>query len=99
MKEKQHLITLLRLLVYVKKLSYDTTSLRSNFRRYIFLFFEFSKYNNQTLKSYRVNKFKIFFELVKHNFIIKSFSDQGYRMVVILPEVTVIKSQQNIYEC
>ena len=77
MKEKQHLITLLRLLVYVKKLSYDTKSLRSNFKRYIFPFFK----------------------LVKHNFIIESFSDQGYRMVVILPEVTVIKSQQNIYEC
>ena len=77
MKEKQHLITLLRLLVYVKKLSYDTKSLRSNFRPYIFPFFA----------------------LVKHNFIIESFSDQGYRMVVILPEVTVIKSQQNIYEC
>ena len=33
LKEKQHLITLLRLLAYVKKLRYTTKSLTSQFRR------------------------------------------------------------------
>ena len=95
-KEKQHLITLLRLLVYLKKLNYDTKSLRSKFRRYIFPFSDFLKYNNQAPNSYQVNKLKTFFELVKQNFVIESFSDQDYRMLVTIPEVFVYKSEQNI---
>ena len=59
MKEKQHLITLLRLLAYVKKL-------------------------------------KTFFDLVKNNFVIESFSHKHYRMLVTVPEVFVYKSEQNI---
>ena len=36
LKEKQHLITLLRLLAYVKKLKYTSKNLRSEFRQYRF---------------------------------------------------------------
>ena len=34
--------------------------------------------------------------MVKQNFVIESFSDEHYRMLVTLPEVFVYKSEQNI---
>ena len=96
LKEKQHLITLLRLLAYVKKLKYTTKSLTSQFRRYIFPLRDFLNYNNLTPNYYQVKKLKTFFDLVKNNFVIESFSDKYYRMLVTVPEVSVHKSEQNI---
>ena len=96
MKEKQHLITLLRLLAYLNRLKYKTKSLTSQFRRYRFPLRDFLDYNNANHNYYQVKKFKTFFDLVKKNFIIESFSDKHYRMLVTLPEVSVYKSQQNI---
>ncbi len=46
MKEKQHLITLLRLLAYLNRLKYKTKSLISQFRRYRFPLRDFLDYNN-----------------------------------------------------
>ena len=96
LKEKQHLITLLRLLAYVKKLRYTTKSLTSQFRRYRFPLRDFLNYNNLTPNYYQVKKLKTFFDLVKNNFVIESFSDKNYRMLVTVPEVSVHKSEQNI---
>ena len=96
LKEKQHLITLLRLLAYVKKLKYTTKSLTSQFRRYIFPLRDFLNYNNLTPNYYQVKKLKTFFDLVKNNFVIESFSDKHYRTLVTVPEVSVHKSEQNI---
>lgn len=96
LKEKQHLITLLRLLASVKKLKYTTKSLTSEFRRYRFPLRDFLNYNNLTPNYYQVKKLKTFFDLVKTNFVIESFSDKYYRMLVTLPEVLVYKSEQNI---
>ena len=96
LKEKQHLITLLRLLAYVKKLKYTTKSLTSQFRRYIFPLRDFLNYNNLTPNYYQVKKLKTFFDLVKTNFVIESFLDKYYRMLVTVPEVFVYKSEQNI---
>jgi hypothetical protein len=96
LKEKQHLINLLRLLAYVKKLKYTTKSLTSQFRRYRFPLRDFLNYNNLTPNHYQVKKLKTFFDLVKNNFVIESFSDKHYRMLVTVPEVSVYKSEQNI---
>jgi hypothetical protein len=97
LKEKQHLVTLLRLLVYVRGLDYNTKRLRSEFRKYIFPLREFLKYNKQTPNQYQLNKLKEFFDLVKGNFVIESFSDKHYRMLVTIPEVFILKSEQNIW--
>ena len=94
-KEKQHLVTFLRLLVFVRGLKYNTKQLRSKFRQYCFPLREFLKYNNQTLNQYQLNKLKHFFDLVRENFVIESFSDKHYRMLVTIPEVFVSKSEQN----
>ena len=96
LKEKQHLITLLRLLAYVKTLKYMTKSLTSKFRRYRFPLRDFLNYNNQVYNSYQVKKLKSFFDLVKTNFVIESFSNKDYRILVTIPEVSVHKSEQNI---
>ena len=96
LKEKQHLITLLRLLAYVKKLKYTSKSLTSEFRQYRFPLRDFLNYNNLTSNYYQVKKLKTFFDLVKTNFVIESFSNKYYRMLVTLPEVSVYKSEQNI---
>lgn len=96
MKEKHHLITLLRLLAYVKKLKYTTKRLTSEFRRYRFSLRDFLNYNNLTPNYYQVKKLKTFFDMVKNNFVIEAFSDKHYRMLVTVPEVSVYKSEQNI---
>jgi hypothetical protein len=96
-KEKLHLVTLLRLLAFIRRLKYNTKELRSKYRQYRFPLREFLKYNNQTLSQYQLNKLKHFFDLVKQNFVIESFSDNHYRMLVTIPEVFVTKSEQNIW--
>jgi len=96
LKEKQHLITLLRLLTYVKKLKYTNKSLTSEFRRYRFPLRDFLNYNNLTPNYYQVKKLKTFFDMVKTNFVIESFSNKHYRMLITIPEVSVYKSEQNI---
>lgn len=96
LKEKQHLIILLRLLAYVKRLNYVTKSLKSPFRQYKFPLRDFLNYNNLNPNSYQVNKLKNFFELVKTNFVIESFSQDHYQMFVTIPEVEIDKSKQNI---
>ena len=53
-KEKQHLITLLRLLVYVRGLKYNTKRLTSKYRQFRFPLREFLKYNNQTLRQRKI---------------------------------------------
>lgn len=96
LKEKQHLITLLRLLVYLKRLNYLTKSLKSQFRQYIFPLSDFLDFNNLNRNSYQLKKLKSFFDLVKNNFVIESFADSHYRMLVTVPEVFVYKSEQSI---
>jgi hypothetical protein len=96
LKEKQYLITLLRLLDYVKKLNYTKKSLRSEFRGYRFPLRDFLNYNNITPNYYQLKKLKTFFDLVKTNFVIESSSNKYYRMLVTVPEVAVYKSEQNI---
>jgi hypothetical protein len=60
LKEKQHLITLLRLLAYVKKLKYTNKSLTSEFRRYRFPLRDFLNYNNQLLIITKLRSLKPF---------------------------------------
>lgn len=95
-KEKKYLVTLLRLLAYLKTFTYTTQSLRSKYRRYIFPLRDFLRYNNLNPNHYQIDKFKTFFDLLKQNFFIESFSDEHYRMLVTVPEVFVYKSEQNI---
>jgi len=97
LKEKQHLITLLRLLVYVRGLKYNTKRLTSKFRQFRFPLREFLKYNKQTPNQYQLNKLKQFFSLVRENFLIQSFTDKHYRMIVTVPEVSLYKSEQNTW--
>ena len=96
MKEKQHLVPLLRLLAYVKKLTYTTKRLTSQFRRYRFPLRDFLNYSNLTPNYYQVKKLKTFFDMLKTNFVIESFSNKDYRMLITIPEVSVYKSEQNI---
>ena len=88
-KEKQYLylVTLLRLLTYLRNLPYETKSLKSQYRCYKFPFSDFLKYNNSNYNSYQIKKLKQFFE---------SFSDNSYPMLVTIPELTVYKSKENI---
>ena len=97
MKEKQHLVTLLQLLVFVRKLSYTPGELDAKYRKYTFPLREFLNYTNKATNQYQFNKLKDFFELVKENFIIESFTDTQYRMLITIPEVRIIKSEQNIW--
>ena len=96
LKEKQHLITLLRLLTYATKLKNTTKCLTSEFRRYRFPLRDFLNYNGLTYNYYQVKKLKTFFDMLKSNFVIASFSDKHYRMLVTVHEVSVYKSEQNI---
>ena len=97
MKEKQHLITLLQLLVFVRGLNYTPGKLSSKFRKYNFRLRDFLKYNKKAPNQYQLEKLKGFFDLVKENFIIESFTDTHYRMLITIPECFVTKSEQHIW--
>lgn len=57
----------------------------------------FLKYTRKTSNQYQLNKLKGFFDLVRENFVIESFSDTHYRMLVTILEVVISKSEQNIW--
>jgi len=97
MNEKQHLVTLLQLLVFVRGLTYIPGKLDAKYRKYTFPLREFLNYTKKATNQYQLNKLKDFFDLLKENFIIESFSDRHYRMLVTIPEVKVTKSEQNIW--
>jgi hypothetical protein len=97
LNEKQHLITLLRLLGFVRGLKYNTKELSSKYRQYCFPLGHFLKYTGKNSNQYQLNKLKDFFDLLRKNFVIESFSDTHYRMLVTIPDVSVSKSEQNIW--
>ena len=68
LKEKQHLITLLHLLAYVKKLKYRTKRLTSEFRQYRFPLRDFLNYTSRTLNYYQLKKLKTFFDFGQKRF-------------------------------
>ena len=78
-KEKQHLITLLKLLVFVRGLNYTPGQLTSKFRKYNFPLRKFLKFINKKTNQYQLNKTREFFDLVKKNFVIESLSDRYYQ--------------------
>ena len=91
------MVTLLQLLVFVRGLTYTSGKLDAKYRKYTFPLREFLNYTKKATNQYQLNKLKDFFDLVKENFIIESFSDRHYRMLVTIPEVKVTKSEQNIW--
>jgi len=97
LKEKQHLITLLQLLVYLQRLEYNTQRLKTKYRQFCFPLQDFLKHTGKTTNQYQLNKLKDFFDLVRENFLIESFSDTHYRMLVTIPDVYLSKSEQNIW--
>ena len=97
LKEKQYLITLLQLLGFVRGLKYNTKQLKSKYRQFRFPLRNFLKYTRKTSNQYQLNKLKEFFDLVKENFVIESFSDTHYRRLVTIPDVVIYKSEQNIW--
>ena len=56
LKQKQHLMTLLCLLTYVKKLKYTTKSLTSEFIRSRLPLHDFLNYNNLTSNYYQIKE-------------------------------------------
>ena len=97
LEEKQYLITLLQLLGFVRGLKYNTKQLKSKYRQFRFPLRNFLKYTRKTSNQYQLNKLKGFFDLVRENFVIESFSDTYYRRLVTIPDVVISKSQQNIW--
>ena len=53
--------------------------------------------DQKELYHHQLNKLKEFFDLVRENFVIESFSDIHYRMLVTIPDVYVYKSEQNTW--
>lgn len=54
---------------------------------------DFQKFNNQTSNHYQLEKIKDFFEFVKTNFILESFTNSHYRMLITIPELNVYKEK------
>ena len=97
MNEKQHLVTLLQLLIFVRGLTYTPGKLDTKYRKFTFPLREFLNYTKKATNQYQLNKLKDFFDLLKENFIIESFSNRYYQMLVTISEVKVTKSEQNIW--
>ena len=97
LEEKQYLINFLKLIGFVRGLKYNTKKLKSTYRQFSFPLRDFLKHTNKNCNQYQLNKLKGFFDLVSKNFVIKSFTDTEYRMLVSIPDVHIYKSEQNIW--
>lgn len=91
------MINLLQLLSYLRTLDYKTKTLKSEFRQFRFALYDFLNYSSKSSNHYQLMKMKEFFQILKSNFVIQSFTDQSYRLLVTIPEIVVYKSKQNIW--
>lgn len=98
LEEKQHLITLLQLLMFTKRLKCRTGKLNSKFLEFRFPLRDFLIYTGRSSNQTQLNKLIDFFDLVQKNFVIQSFSDSYYRILVTIPEVSVKKTRRNHWE-
>jgi hypothetical protein len=95
--QKKDFIRLSQLLAYLKTLEgYQTANLTSKFRYYQFPVKEFLYFANsmRPVNHYQLGKAIDFFNSLEHNPVFKWISDKGYRMLVTIPEASVLKIQK-----
>ena len=100
-EDRKDFLCFLQFLIFVQKLDCVKDSLGNTFYREItFKLQDFWKYQNSNLKVnysyYQTRKLIAFFDKLQKNSLIQTFSDDGFRNLVAIPEVKVKKNKQNI---
>jgi len=95
--QKQDFIHFLQLLSFVQRQKYDYQKLSSGFRCFKFKLRDFLYYAKNTQNYYQLMKMKDFFQVLQQNLIIETFSEKSYKKIVTIPELTVTKSESNIW--
>ena len=86
----------MQFLVYTQTLNYKIDFLGNNSYKMVqFQVQDFLKYINLSSNYYQLKKVIEFFEELQTNSLIKFFSNQKYRSLVIIPEVNLQKGKQN----
>jgi hypothetical protein len=97
LKEKQHLITLLKLLAYVKRIKLHEQKFNIQVSTiHNFPLRKFLKFINKKTNYYQVKKLKTFFDLVKKILLLSPFRIRHYRMLVTFPKY-LFTSQNKIF--
>lgn len=88
--------TLLQFLVYAQILNYKSDSLgKTSYRLVQFRVQDFLKHIKLSSNYYQLKKLIQFFNELQNNSLIKFFSNQKYRSLVTIPEVSMQKGKQN----
>jgi hypothetical protein len=95
-QQKKDFVTLLQLLTFVRSLDYKEKSLTSKYRQFEFPLRDFLKfkYAGKSVYHYQIIEVKEFFNALRKNIVIDSFTEQSYRMLVTIPEAKVYKSKK-----
>ena len=95
-QQKKDFITLLQLLMFLRSLDFKEKTLTSKYRQFKFTLRDFVNYTHagRSIHHYQMIQVKEFFNTLRKNIIIESFTDQSYRMLVTIPEAKVYKSQK-----
>ena len=82
--------------MFLRSLDFKEKTLTSRYRQFKFPLRDFLNYTHagRSIHHYQMIQVKEFFNTLKKNIIIESFTDQSYRMLVTIPEAKVYKSQK-----
>lgn len=95
-QQKKSLITLLQLLRFVSPLEFKEQTLTSKFRQFKFPLRDFLNYlhGDRNIHHYRIIELTVFFNTLRTNMIMESFTNESYRMLVSIPEAKVYKNKK-----
>ena len=87
-QQKKDFITLLQLLMFLRLLDFKEKTLTSKYRQFKFPLRDFLNYTHagRSIYHYQMIQVKEFFNTLRKNIIIESFTDQSYRMLVTIPD-------------
>ena len=86
----------MQFLRFVRSLDFKEKTLTSKYRQFKFPLRDFLNYTHagRSIHHSQMIQVKEFFNSLRKNIIIESFTDQSYRMLVTIPETKVYKSQK-----
>ena len=97
-QQKKSLITLLQLLRFVSPLEFKEQTLTSKFRQFKFPLRDFLNYlhGDRNIYHYQIIELTVFFNTLRTNMILESFTNESYKMLVSIPEAKVYKNKKKI---
>ena len=100
-QDQKKVVQFLKLLIYLKGLSYVTESLgETNYRCLSFRFQDFLKFQDPSLEqvsSYQLQKLNEFFTELQTDFLVSVFRDSKFQKLISIPKVEIWREKNNYW--